>query len=188
MNTWTVLTPQSITNTWDYTQSLETERRHAQEVEAKDLLVVQNLEVWMGIVNQWGPDNDKWKQAAAMVGRRRYQRCLDSLEGLVVARMFELKKMNMSQTGMWLSSPLFIYLKSSPGYKLHKHIGNALKAHSKAVCTALPNYNVAAQALVPPWAPLWWEWLQWPVGNRRGITSHRGINRTCLRLVNSLFY
>jgi len=85
-----------------------------------------------------------------MVGRRRYQRCLDSLEGLVVARMFELKKMNMSQTGMWLSSPLFIYLKSSPGYKLHKHIGNALKAHSKAVCTALPNYNVAAQALVPP--------------------------------------
>ena len=35
------------------------------------------------------------------------------------------------------------------GYKLRKHIGNALKARSKAVRTALQNYNVAAQALVP---------------------------------------
>jgi hypothetical protein len=51
LNVWTVLTPKSITNTRDYTQSLETERRHAQEVEAKDLLVVQNLEVRMGIVD-----------------------------------------------------------------------------------------------------------------------------------------
>ena len=51
VNAWMVLTPQSIMNTRDYTQSLEIERRHAQEVEAKDLLVVQNLEVRMGIVN-----------------------------------------------------------------------------------------------------------------------------------------
>ena len=96
LNAWTVLTPQSITNTWDYTQSRETERRHAQEVEAKELLIIQNLEVQMGILNWWGPNNNKWKQAAAMVGKRRYQRCLDLLEGLVVARMFELTKMNVS--------------------------------------------------------------------------------------------
>ena len=99
-----ILTPQSIMNTRDYTQSLETERRHAQEVEAKDLFIVQNLEVRMGIVNRWGPADDEWKQAAVMVGKRRYQRCLDSLKGLVVARMIELTKINMSQTGAWLPS------------------------------------------------------------------------------------
>lgn len=109
VNAWMVLTPESITKTRDQTQSLETERRHAQEVEAKDLIVVQNLEVRMGVLRRWGPADDEWRQAAEMVGKRRYQRCLDSLEGLVVARMFELTKMNMSQTGVWL--PLtFIYV------------------------------------------------------------------------------
>jgi hypothetical protein len=43
------------------------------------------------------------------------------------------------------------------GYKLRKHIGNALKARSKAVRTALHNYNVAAQALVPPRPALSWK-------------------------------
>ena len=109
VNTWMVLTPESITKTRDQTQSLETERRRVQEVEAKDLIIVQNLEVRMGVLRRWGPADDEWRQAAEMVGKRRYQRCLDSLEGLVVARMFELTKMNMSQTGVWL--PLtFIYV------------------------------------------------------------------------------
>ena len=43
------------------------------------------------------------------------------------------------------------------GYKLQKHIGSALKARSQAVRTALQNYNVAAQALVPPRPPLSWD-------------------------------
>ena len=60
---------------------------------------MQSLEVRMDIVTRWDPKDDKWKEAAVMVGKRRYQRCLDALEGLVVARMFELTKMNMSQTG-----------------------------------------------------------------------------------------
>jgi hypothetical protein len=98
-STWVVLTPASIMNTRDTTQSQETDRRHAQENAARDLLVVQNLEVRMGILCRWGPNDDEWKEAATMVGRRRYQRCLDALEGLIVARMFELTKMNMSQTG-----------------------------------------------------------------------------------------
>ena len=101
-NAWTVITPQSISTTRDLTQSIETERRHAQEVEARDLIIVQNLELKLGIFNRWVPADDEWKQAVEMVGKRRYQKCLDSLEGLVVARMFELTKMNMSQTGTWL--------------------------------------------------------------------------------------
>jgi hypothetical protein len=105
-STWRVLTPNSITNTRDTTQSQETDRRHAQEVAARDLLMVQNLEVRMGILRRWGPSDNEWKEAATMVGKRRYQRCLDALEGLIVARMFELTKMNMSQTG----APLILSL------------------------------------------------------------------------------
>jgi hypothetical protein len=37
-----------------------------------------------------------------MVSSRRYQRALDQLQGLVVARMFELSKVNMSGTGKFL--------------------------------------------------------------------------------------
>ncbi|KIK04381.1 hypothetical protein K443DRAFT_130861 [Laccaria amethystina LaAM-08-1] len=141
LKAWQVLTPATIGSTWDTTQSEETVRRHAHEVEAKDLLTVQNLEVQISVLNRWGPADKEWKEAAVMVGRRRYQRCLDALKGLVVARMFELTKMNMSQTG----------------YKLHKHIGNTLKACSIAVRTALQNYNIAAQALSPPRPPLLWD-------------------------------
>jgi hypothetical protein len=49
------------------------------------------------------PDSVEWQQAAEKVSMRRYQRCIDALEGLVVARMFELTKMNMSQTGKLLT-------------------------------------------------------------------------------------
>ena len=100
VNVWQVLTPASITTTHDCTQSQETERQHAQEMEARDLLIVQNLEVKMGILEQWGPNDKEWKQAAIMVGKQQYQRCLNAVEGLIVARIFELTKMNMSQTGV----------------------------------------------------------------------------------------
>ncbi|KAF8222171.1 hypothetical protein L208DRAFT_1132913, partial [Tricholoma matsutake] len=49
------------------------------------------------------------------------------LEGLIILRMFELTKMNMSQTG----------------YKLRKHIATALRAHSRVIRDAL---NPAASA------------------------------------------
>ncbi|KAG6821969.1 hypothetical protein H0H92_015871, partial [Tricholoma furcatifolium] len=54
--------------------------------------------------------------------------------------MFELTKMNMSQTG----------------YKLRKHIGKALKARSQAIRSALDRYNDAATLMSPPRASLSW--------------------------------
>jgi hypothetical protein len=81
------------------TQSTETARRHALEDRDKNLQVVQDLEKKLNIAQRWDPDCPKWSSAAKLVAMRRYQRCLDALEGLIVARMFELMKMNMSQTG-----------------------------------------------------------------------------------------
>ncbi|KAF7341883.1 hypothetical protein MSAN_02043900 [Mycena sanguinolenta] len=123
------------------TRRLETQRRHALEVLSKTLAAVQDLEIRLGVVKRWEPEDAEWIAAATMVVSRRYQRALDELEGLVVARMFKLSKAHMSDTG----------------YKLRKHIAKALQARSKGVRTALDRYNDAAAALSPPRTQLTWE-------------------------------
>ncbi|KAG6887198.1 hypothetical protein C0992_000143 [Termitomyces sp. T32_za158] len=119
----------------------DTKVRHAQEEVDNELSAVQSLELELEISERWTPNCQEWKAAAVLVGRRRYQRCLDELERLIVSRMFELTKMNMSQTG----------------YKLRKHIGQALKARSQAIRSALDHYNTAAALLSPPRPPLAWD-------------------------------
>jgi hypothetical protein len=84
-------------------------RRHAIESHGKDLRTVQLMEKRLNISDRWMPGSEKWKAAMEKVSMRQYQRCLDTLEGLVVARMFKLTKMNMSQTGNLLSY-IILYL------------------------------------------------------------------------------
>ncbi|KAG6880691.1 hypothetical protein C0993_005111, partial [Termitomyces sp. T159_Od127] len=93
---WLVLTPETH-NIRDYTRSTETQRRHALETLEKDLKVVQGLETKLGITTRWTRTSPEWRVVGEMAAKRRYQRCLDNLEALVVSRMFELTKMNMSQ-------------------------------------------------------------------------------------------
>ena len=62
------------------------------------------MEKRLNVTSRWLPGSEEWKAAAEKVSMRQYQRCLDTLEGLIVARMFELTKMNMSQTGKLASS------------------------------------------------------------------------------------
>ena len=83
----------------DNTRVIETRRRHAIENRDKDLSAVQALEVRMGIIERWIPGSPEGNEAAKLLHMRKYQRALDVLEGLVVARVFELSKMNRSQTG-----------------------------------------------------------------------------------------
>ncbi|KAJ7076917.1 hypothetical protein C8R43DRAFT_910591 [Mycena crocata] len=113
------------------TRQIESQRRHAMELHNKVLLAVQDLERRLGGVPRWVRGSDEWVATEKMVQRRRYQRTLDQLQGLIIARMF--------------------------GYKLRKHIAKALQARSRAVKTALINYNAAASALQPPRDALTWE-------------------------------
>ena len=106
---WQILTPENPAGPASNT-SLETKRRHALENRDRDLLVVQDLEVLLGVVDRWVPGCPEWKAAADMAGKRRYHRCLDDLEGLIVSRMFELTKMNMSQTGTRFLTQCMRYL------------------------------------------------------------------------------
>ncbi|KAJ7767067.1 hypothetical protein B0H14DRAFT_3509890 [Mycena olivaceomarginata] len=123
------------------TRRLETQRRHAMELRNKILLAVQDLEIRMDLRNRWTPGCAEWSEAAVLVANRRYQRALDKLQGLVIARLFELTKCHMSGTG----------------YKMRKHIAKALQARSRAIKTAIEQYNAAAAALEIPREPLSWE-------------------------------
>ncbi|KAI5987365.1 hypothetical protein EDD15DRAFT_2372312 [Pisolithus albus] len=133
---WAVATPSS-TGTSSFVQKdiaatmrKETMRRHATENFEKDLKMVQDLEGKLGITKHWVPEDEEWQTAGCLVANRKYQRCLDQLESLVVAWNFELSKMNQAGTG----------------YKLRKHIAKALKACSAAM---LDRFNIAARACSP---------------------------------------
>ncbi|KAJ6522106.1 hypothetical protein DFH09DRAFT_1251024 [Mycena vulgaris] len=125
----------------DQTRRLETQRRHALELRAKTLAVVQDLELRLGTEARWVRDDANWVATTEMVSKRRFQRALDHLEGLVIARMFELTKVNMAGTG----------------YKLRKHIAKALQVRSKSVKAAIIKYNEAADASTPSRPNLTWE-------------------------------
>jgi hypothetical protein len=47
----------------------------------------------------WTPQSEEWQETEKYLNMRTYQRALDTLEGLVVARLFELMKANQSGTG-----------------------------------------------------------------------------------------
>ncbi|KDQ18591.1 hypothetical protein BOTBODRAFT_71761, partial [Botryobasidium botryosum FD-172 SS1] len=83
---------------------------------------------------------------------------LDHLEHLVVQRLFELQRLGLSETG----------------YKMRKHIAQALKKRSNAVKSALTAYNNAARNLVPPRPTYEWEAL-----------SHYGFLQDCILLRES---
>lgn len=89
----------------DKTASIETAHRHAPEKRDKLLEQIQALEARYKLVKRWAKDSAEWKEAAGLTSMHLYQKALDRLEGLVVAHLFELTKMNMSRTGM---GPFFL--------------------------------------------------------------------------------
>ncbi|KAF6742162.1 hypothetical protein DFP72DRAFT_994580 [Ephemerocybe angulata] len=118
-----------------------TRRRVEREKVDRATQAVHALEMELDIPVRWTPKSAEWKQAKVLVTQREYRQRLDELERLVVSRMFELTKVNMSQTG----------------YKLRKHISSNLQTRSQAIRTALGHYNAAAAELDPPRPSLSWD-------------------------------
>lgn len=71
-------------------------------MEKRDRLLdqVQMLEVRLGIMSRWKPGDPEWIAMKKLVSLATYQSSLDKLEALIVSRMFELTRMNMSRTGI----------------------------------------------------------------------------------------
>ncbi|KAJ7302857.1 hypothetical protein DFH08DRAFT_918854 [Mycena albidolilacea] len=118
-----------------------TARWHAKEHYNRAVQAVQEMEKKMDILVRWTVDDEEYENAEALVASRHYRLALNKLEELVIKRLFELTKMNMSGTG----------------YKLRKHIAKALQTRSKTIRTALGRYNAAATSLDPPRRTLKWE-------------------------------
>jgi hypothetical protein len=87
----------------DQTNALERAQRHVQENKRKILADVQALETKLNVTARWTEDSQQWKDTAALVNNSKYRKVLDRLEGLLVARIFELSKLNVSGTGAFLS-------------------------------------------------------------------------------------
>jgi len=89
----------SVGNDLSVTRKAETAHRYALKNNDKTLNAVQTLELKLNIIQHWEPEGEDWQQTGRLVAMRKYQRALDVLEGLIVAWMFELTKMNRYQTG-----------------------------------------------------------------------------------------
>ncbi|KAJ3779752.1 hypothetical protein GGU10DRAFT_280329 [Lentinula aff. detonsa] len=81
----------------------ERQMTNDQEVEAKLLADVHSLEERLGLRRdqRWCKGSEGWEKAEGLVQMASYQKALDKLEGLIVARIFEPSRMNVSGTGMY---------------------------------------------------------------------------------------
>jgi hypothetical protein len=81
------------------TRKLETERRYAMELRENCIRQIIDIEVSMGIERRWDPSSPEYQETLGYLSTRTYQRALEELQRLVVQRLFELHKMNISATG-----------------------------------------------------------------------------------------
>ncbi|KAG2060497.1 hypothetical protein BDR06DRAFT_979333 [Suillus hirtellus] len=130
---WSMTTPGSSFGQADISMTvrLETACHHALENYEKDLKIVHELEMKLGMDKHWQPEDIEWQNAGQLVANRKFQLALDMLEGLIVARIFKLSKMNRAGTG----PPSLV----------------------AAICMDLDHYNLTAHALSPPHPALKWE-------------------------------
>jgi hypothetical protein len=88
-------------------ESQTTANARAAEIERKSALnrlnlalnAVEDIERRMGVTERWTPSHHEYQQAAQYVNNRRFIRAIETLEGLVVQRLFELSKANLAGTG-----------------------------------------------------------------------------------------
>jgi hypothetical protein len=92
------------------TSKAELARQRGKEKVEHDLEAVQELEERLGIVDRWTTESEKWQSTVGEIKKRKYQLALNSVEHLIVQRIFELTKVNQSQTGMWSSIEFCSYL------------------------------------------------------------------------------
>lgn len=116
MREWISYCPENVSTAFgeqDRMRRIETQRRHA--IENRDDLKteIQAMETRLGIRYRWVSGSPEWERTKRLVAMAKYQRALDKLEGLVVARLFELTKLNMSRTGAFASSPDFDFSMTS---------------------------------------------------------------------------
>lgn len=78
---------------------VESNHRNEQENERKLIADVQALESKLGLASRWKVGSEEWEAAKKLITERDYRKSLDRLEGLLVARIFEMSRLNVAGTG-----------------------------------------------------------------------------------------
>jgi hypothetical protein len=99
--------PNSYSAERSRTQKLETQRRYAAEKADMLLREVNAMEVKLNINRRWTVTSPEYISTIKYVQERKYQRALDRLQRLVVQRLFELHRLNLSGIGMLLHYFIF---------------------------------------------------------------------------------
>lgn len=78
------------------TNTVEGDQRRLQTAYLKTLEMVQQLEKELDIQETWKEGDANWVRVGGMANTLQYRRSLDKVAQLVVARMFELGRVNTS--------------------------------------------------------------------------------------------
>lgn len=78
---------------------LEADRRAAMDQQLVAIRAVTDLEAKLGLTARWTPDHPEYRETIDYMRQRDYQRALDQIQQLVVQRLFELSKANLSGLG-----------------------------------------------------------------------------------------
>ncbi|KAJ3727628.1 hypothetical protein C8R42DRAFT_694106 [Lentinula raphanica] len=116
------------------TRRTETDRRVLCERRDKVLFDLVKMEVAMGISARWQVTDQPYLETLKYINTHKYQKALERLHKLVIMRLLELHKMNLSFTE----------------YKMRTHISAALQCRSAAIRNAVKSYNNAAASLGRP--------------------------------------
>ncbi|KAG6871113.1 hypothetical protein C0993_003812, partial [Termitomyces sp. T159_Od127] len=83
------------------TRKRETKRRYADERRDQLTRDVTLLEERLGIAREqrWTFSSSEFIDISKYITRRKYEKALDKLQKLVIQRLFELQKLNLSYTG-----------------------------------------------------------------------------------------
>ncbi|KAG2359427.1 hypothetical protein BDR07DRAFT_1452399 [Suillus spraguei] len=96
--------------------------------------------VKMGITCRWEPIDPQYIDTVKFIATKSFHKSLANLQCLVVQRLFELHKLNISKTS----------------YCMWTHIAKSLQTCCKAIQNAVKVYNEAALTLNPPAPMLDW--------------------------------
>lgn len=143
------------------TARLEAERRSAMDQVLVAIRAVSDLEAKLQLLEPWTEGHPEYEATLEYIRERNYHRALDNIQRLVIQRLFEVSRANLSGMGahlLLIRQSLNLYLLCLSGYKLRTSIWKVLKSRSKAVNSALIKYNKLAALMSPP-APLL-EWKQ----------------------------
>ncbi|TFY75474.1 hypothetical protein EWM64_g8539 [Hericium alpestre] len=131
---------QAYRNDMRRTARLEASRRNTLVQLEVAQCAVADLEFKIGVRNTWTPEDAQYKEALNYLCKRELHKALNKVQHLVVQRLFEMSKANIA--GM--------------GYKVRTSIWKHIRTRSKAIRTALTNYNTIAVKMRPPAPALEW--------------------------------